>query len=56
MSHALNCVATLAYWGYSTQDRGWRTLFRAVGVMVRIPGCPAMPGEPTLLTSGPGPH
>jgi hypothetical protein len=56
MSHALSCIASLAYWGYFAEDRGLHTLFGVMGVMAHIPGCHAMLGGPTLLTSEPGPH
>jgi hypothetical protein len=56
MSHALSCVALLAYWDCFTIDRGPHALFKVVGVMARIPSCPAVPGGSMLLTSGLGPH
>jgi hypothetical protein len=56
MSHRFSCATLLAYWDYSSDDQGPHTLFEVVGVMTHIPGCPAMPGGPTLVTSGLGPH
>jgi hypothetical protein len=56
MSHAFSCTASLAYWDYSIEDQGPQTLFRVVGMMAQIPGCPAMLGGPTLLMGGLDPH
>jgi hypothetical protein len=56
MSHMLNCIVSLAYWDYSTENQGSRTLFRVLGVMAHIPGCLAMLGRPTRLMSEHGPH
>jgi hypothetical protein len=56
MSDVLSYAAPLAYWNYSTQEEGPRTLFEVMGVMARIPGCPTMPGGSVLLMHGPSSH
>jgi hypothetical protein len=56
MSHVLSCTVPLIYWDYFTEDQGLRTLFKVMGVMARTPDCPVVPGRPTLLMSGLGPH
>jgi hypothetical protein len=54
--HTLSCTTSLSYWDYSAKDQEPHTLVEVVGVMARIPSCPAMLGRWTLLMSGLGPH